>query len=173
MGIFDKVFGKKKEGAGAPVRSIVCAPRTMYAPVKGHVIPLAEVEDPAFASGMLGQGVGVEPEDDCLYASADGELTVVFPTGHAVGMKTADGMEILLHIGIDTVEAKGDGFQICRQQGEQVKAGELLVRFDRAKLRAAGYKMTVMVLVTNADELGTVKVSASGDVEVLEELYCF
>ena len=173
MGVFDKVFGKKKDEARFGMRSVTCAPRTMYAPVKGRVIPLSEVEDPAFAGGMLGQGVGVEPEEDNLYAPADGELTVVFPTGHAVGMKTADGMEILLHIGIDTVEANGEGFQICKEQGETVRAGERLVIFDRKKLRAAGYKMTVMALVTNAEELGQMEVAASGAVEALEELYHF
>lgn len=173
MGVFGNIFGRKKEEAGAGTRSIACAPRTLYAPVKGQVIPLAEVEDAAFAGGLLGQGVGIEPAADDLYAPADGELTVVFPTGHAVGMKTADGMEILLHIGIDTVEAKGEGFQICKEQGAAVKAGERLVIFDRKKLRGAGYKMTVMVLVTNAEEMGRMEVTASGEVEALQELYHF
>ena len=123
MGVFDKVFGKKKEEARFGMRSVTCAPRTMYAPVKGRVIPLSEVEDPAFAGGMLGQGVGVEPEEDNLYAPADGELTVVFPTGHAVGMKTADGMEILLHRNGAGHKRRGAGSDGGRSLGSGRGAG--------------------------------------------------
>ena len=151
MGVFDKVFGKKKEEARFGMRSVTCAPRTMYAPVKGRVIPLSEVEDPAFAGGMLGQGVGVEPEEDNLYAPADGELTVVFPTGHAVGMKTADGMEILLHIGIDTVNLQGKHFTTHVKDGDTVKAGQPLITFELEQVKKAGYDTVIPLVFTDPD----------------------
>ncbi len=172
MGFLSSMFGKKNEMQSSQ-KSIQCKPGTVYSPVEGEAIPLSQVKDDAFAGGLLGQGMAVEPEDDCLYAPVDGELTVVFPTGHAVGLKTPDGMEILVHVGIDTVEANGEGFDLRRKQGEIVKAGEFLGSFDRRKLQKAGYLTTVMVVVTNADSLGEMSTTASGHVQVLDELYHF
>lgn len=102
MGFFDNLFGnREKQVSDTPEgKSIICEPKTIYSPLKGTVIPLSEVNDPVFAEGVMGPGVGIDPEEGKLYAPADGEIVSVFPTGHAVGMKTADGMEVLLHIGM-------------------------------------------------------------------------
>lgn len=165
MGFWENLIHGKKNAA--PAEKIV------YSPLKGRVIPLAEVKDPVFSEGMMGPGAGIEPEDGSLYAPADGEITVAFPTGHAVALKTADGMEILIHIGIDTVKMNGDGFQCHIAEGDKVKTGDLLVSFDLAKIRSAGYDTTTMVLVSNAAEMGTMSDPASGTVMTGDRLYAF
>ncbi|MDE7319012.1 MAG: PTS glucose transporter subunit IIA [Lachnospiraceae bacterium] len=163
MGFWGNLIHGKKNAASAE--------KIVYSPLKGHVIPLSEVKDPVFSEGMMGPGVGIEPEDGNLCAPADGEITVAFPTGHAVALKTADGMEILIHIGIDTVKMNGDGFQCHVEEGRTVKAGEPLVSFDLQKIRSAGYDATTMVLVSNAAELGTMTEPANGSVHVGSRLY--
>ncbi|WP_051629506.1 PTS sugar transporter subunit IIA [Lacrimispora aerotolerans] len=175
MGFLNNLFGNKEKNISeAPAaKSIICEPNTIYSPLKGTVIPLAEVSDPVFAEEVMGPGVGIEPEEGKLYAPVDGEIISVFPTGHAIGMKTADGMEVLLHIGIDTVQLEGDGFQAFVKQGDHVKAGELLVEFDCAKIKEKGYQTTTMVLVPNAALLGTMSQPHIGKVEVLEQIFNF
>lgn len=175
MGLLDNLFGKKEKKTldNSLVNKITCEPKTIYSPLKGTVIELAKVKDPVFAEGIMGPGVGIEPEEGRLYAPADGEIVTVFPTGHAVGMKTMDGMEILLHIGIDTVQLEGNGFQAFVKQGDYVKAGELLVEFDCAKIREKGYQATTMVLVTNADMLGSMNQPYIGMVEPLTSIFHF
>lgn len=175
MGFFDNLFGsKEKQGQKIPsAKIIVSEPKTIYSPLKGTVKPLSEVSDPVFAEGVMGPGVGIDPEEGKLYAPTDGEIVSVFPTGHAVGMKTEDGMEILLHIGIDTVQLEGDGFNAVVKQGDHVKAGELLVEFDCGKITGKGYQTTTMVLVPNAAELGTMSQPHLGPVEAMEQLFDF
>ena len=165
MGFFGNlIHGKKKDTAPG---------KTVYSPLNGRVIPLSEVDDPVFSEGMMGPGVAILPADGSLYAPADGVITVAFPTGHAVALKTADGMEILIHIGIDTVKLNGDGFQIQVAEGDTVRTGDLLVSFDLPKIQAAGYPTTTMVLVSNPDEVGTMTDPASGEVLVKDLLYRF
>lgn len=175
MGFLDNIFHskEKKELDHSLTKSIICEPKTMYSPLKGTVVPLSQVSDPVFAEEVMGPGVGIEPEEGALYAPVDGEIISVFPTGHAIGMKTEEGMEVLLHIGIDTVQMEGDGFQAFVKQGDQVKAGELLVEFDCAKIIEKGYKTTTMVLVPNAAILGTMSQPHTGAVEVLDPLFKF
>ena len=165
MGLFNGFFKEK--------RSIVCEPWTIYSPLKGEVIPLAEVEDPAFSQGLMGPGVGIEPGDGLLYAPVDGEIIALFPTKHAVGMKSSEGIEILIHIGIDTVEMNGEGFKTHVKQGDKVKAGTLLVEFDSNKIKKAGYKTTTMILVPNANSIGKLEVTSYGNKEDMEPLCYF
>lgn len=175
MGLFEKILGKStKENVHETIgRQISCQPKTVYSPLLGMVVPLAQVKDGVFSEGIMGPGVGIEPEDGRLYAPVDGEVLAVFPTGHAVGIRTKEGMEILLHIGIDTVQMNGDGFQIKVNQGERVHAGDLLVVFDLGKIKKAGYKATTMVLVSNAADMGVMTEPAIGKVNVLDRLYSF
>lgn len=163
MGFLNSLFGSKVQKAASE--------KIVYSPVKGRIIPLEEVGDPVFADGMMGPGVGILPEEGKLYAPTDGEITAAFPTGHAVALSTPDGMEILMHIGIDTVKMNGDGFQLHVSQGGKVKRGDLLVSFDLQKILSAGYKTTTMVLVSNASELGSMTEPASGTVGTGEKLY--
>ena len=134
------------------VSAVRCVPGTVYAPVSGNVIPSEEIPDETFATGVLGQGVGIQPAEGMIVAPCDGEISTVAETKHAVGISTPDGMELLIHVGVDTVAMNGDGFSTLVQEGQRVKAGERLLTFDRAKIAAAKHPDVVVVLVTNSDD---------------------
>ena len=133
-------------------------------PIVGDVVALSNVDDPVFSSGAMGQGIAVKPSEDVVYAPADAEVTIVFPTGHAYGLRTANGAEILIHVGIDTVSMNGEGFNHKVAQGDKVKAGDVLGTFDSAKIAAAGLDNTTMVIVTNTADFASVNPVASGSV---------
>ena len=133
-------------------------------PIVGDVVALSNVNDPVFSSGAMGQGIAVKPSQDVVYAPADAEVTIVFPTGHAYGLRTANGAEILIHVGIDTVSMNGEGFNHKVAQGDKVKAGDVLGTFDSAKIAAAGLDNTTMVIVTNTADFASVNPVASGSV---------
>ena len=137
---------------------------TIQTPIVGDVVALSDVNDPVFSSGAMGQGIAVKPNEDVVYAPADAEVTIVFPTGHAYGLKTANGAEILIHVGIDTVSMNGEGFNHKVAQGDKVKAGDVLGTFDSAKIAAAGLDSTTMVIVTNTADFASVNPVASGSV---------
>ncbi len=121
-------------------------------PVAGRVIPLSEVKDEVFSSGMVGNGVGIIPEEDVLVAPEDGEITMVFETHHALGLKTSNGAEILFHIGIDTVQLNGEGFETFVKQGDRVTKGQQLIAFNRRLIKEKGYDDTIIFVVTNQDK---------------------
>jgi len=143
-----------------PTTSVIrCANGVVLQPVKGNVIPYDQIPDDTFASGVLGVGVGVQPTDEVVVAPFDGEISSVADSKHAVGV-AANDMELLIHVGVDTVAMNGDGFDCLVKEGDQVKAGQPLIRFDRAKIKAAGYSDTVAVLLTNSDDLDGVEYGA-------------
>lgn len=121
-------------------------------PMKGEVKKLSELKDEAFASGVLGKGAAIVPEEGKVYAPADGEITALFPTLHALGMKTGEGAELLIHIGMDTVQLNGEGFEAHIKEGDQVKKGQLLISFDKALIEGKGYCLDTPVLITNSDD---------------------
>ena len=121
----------------------------LFAPVTGQAIQLSETKDQVFSSGLMGKGIAIEPTVGEIYAPADGTLTVTNDSKHAYGLLTTNGAEVLLHIGIDTVQMAGDGFSTQVKQGQVVKKGDLLGTFNIDKIKAAGYEATVMVIVTN------------------------
>ena len=137
---------------------------TIQTPIVGDVVALADVNDPVFSSGAMGQGIAVKPSQGVVYAPADAEVSIAFPTGHAYGLKTANGAEILIHVGIDTVSMNGEGFSQKVNQGDKVKAGDVLGTFDSAKIAAAGLDNTTMVIVTNTADFASVNSVASGSV---------
>ena len=132
----------------------------IYAPVSGKVICREDIQDETFSSGIMGEGVGIKPEEEIIVAPFDGEITSVVDTGHAVGLTSSDGVELLIHVGVDTVKMQGDGFQVFVTEGQKVKTGEKLLKFDRDKIRKAGYSDTTAVLVTNSDDYSSVKTVA-------------
>ncbi len=146
--------------AAAPVLS----DETIVSPIVGQMVDLKDVNDPVFSSGAMGQGVAVKPSEGVVYAPADAEVTIAFATGHAYGLKTANGAEILIHVGIDTVSMNGDGFDQKVAQGDKVKAGDVLGTFDAAKIAAAGLDDTTMVIVTNTADYASVTPVAEGAV---------
>ena len=137
---------------------------TIQTPIVGDVVALSNVNDPVFSSGAMGQGIAVKPSQDVVYAPADAEVTIAFATGHAYGLKTANGAEILIHVGIDTVSMNGEGFDQKVAQGDKVKAGDVLGTFDAAKIAAAGLEDTTMVIVTNTADYASVTPVATGSV---------
>ncbi len=136
-----------------PTTSVIrCAAGTVLQPVKGKVIAREAIPDDTFASGVLGDGVGIEPTDELVVAPFDGTISSVAESQHAVGVES-NGMEMLIHVGVDTVNMQGDGFTCLVKEGDAVKAGQPLIRFSREKIKAAGYSDTVAVLLTNSDDL--------------------
>lgn len=143
----------------------------LFAPIKGNVISRAEIPDETFASGVLGDGVGIEPEIGEVVAPFDGEISSVADTRHAIGITGPGEMEVLIHVGIDTVHMNGDGFELLVKEGEKVKAGQKLIRFDINKIKAAGYSSTVAVLLTNSEDYSNVQVVKSKKTEQMEKVF--
>lgn len=145
-------FGKKKH-------TVI----KLKAPISGAVVPLGDVPDPAFAGGLVGDGGAIEPQSGVVLAPCDGVVAVLFPTGHAIALETPEGLELLIHIGIETVNMKGEGFEKLVAQGDEVKTGTPLIRFDRAAIAQAGNPTVTPVLITNTEKIKTLKL-AEGDV---------
>ena len=135
---------------------------TIISPIVGSAVALADVNDPVFSSGAMGQGIAIKPTEGVVYAPADAEVTIAFATGHAYGLKTANGAEILIHVGIDTVSMGGEGFDQKVAQGDKVKAGDVLGTFEAEKIAAAGLDDTTMVIVTNTADYASVTPVAEG-----------
>ena len=152
--------------ATAPAAPAAAAKDTVLsACLNGTVVPLAEVKDEAFASGALGDGIAIEPIDGELVAPADGEISSTFETHHAVGMTTVDGAELLMHIGIDTVKLGGKHFTYLVNEGDKVKKGQPLIRFELEAIKAEGYPVTTPLIVCNTDDYAAVAAKASSTVK--------
>ena len=145
-------------------------PTKLYAPVNGQTLPLTEVKDEVFSSEAMGKGLAFVPSEGLLRAPADGTVVLVFPTGHAIGMQTAAGAEILMHIGMDTVNLQGKGFETLVEKGQAVKAGDPLVKFNLAAIKQAGYDPTMPMVVTNSVKYHEVKAVAKDTVAVGDEV---
>ena len=156
MGVFDFMKGKKGF--------------VISAPVKGECIPISEVADPTFADEILGKGIAIKPADGKIYAPADGTVTTLFPTGHAVGMSTPDGVEILVHVGLDTVQLKGQHFDTKVEVNQTVKKGDLLLVADIAEISKAGYDTVTPMLICNSDAYSTIECKKDGMVEPGEDV---
>lgn len=142
----------------------------LVSPLDGELLPLSEVKDEVFSSGAMGEGVAIEPSQGVLHAPANGRVVMAFPTGHAIGMKTKDGAEILMHIGMDTVNLQGKGFETLVDKGDEVKAGDELVKFDIDEIHSAGYIVTTPIVVTNSKDYEKVSVVCQGEVKVGQEI---
>ena len=140
------------------------ADETLRSPIVGEVVALSEVNDPVFSSGVMGQGIAVKPSKGVVYAPADAEIAIAFPTGHAYGLKTDNGAEILIHVGIDTVSLNGEGFEAKVSQGDRVRAGDIIGTFDSEVIAANGLDDTTMVIITNTMDYAEVTPIATGSV---------
>jgi len=138
---------------------------TVYAPMTGKVKDLSEVEDEVFSRGMLGNGIAIEPTNGQVNSPVDGIVTTVFPTKHAIGVTSDDGVEILIHIGMDTVELNGEGFESFVKQNERVKKGDLLIRVNLDKIKAAGLSMITPIVVTNSNSYKAISIDAKNTVD--------
>lgn len=154
---------KEKPQNDEPV--ITCEAGDINAPVKGSAVLYTEIPDPTFASGILGTGVGIKPAASSVFAPYDGVISSVADSKHAIGITGAGEMELLIHVGVDTVDMNGDGFECLVKTGDEVKAGQLLMKFDRAKIAAAGHPDIVVVLLTNADDYEAVDIHPEAEQE--------
>lgn len=149
-------FKKKKTAANGT---------EMLAVVDGTIMPITDVKDDVFSTKMLGDGFAIKPSDGKIYAPIDGEISTLFPTKHAIGIKTSNGLEILIHLGLDTVELKGAPFEVHIKQGDQVKKGDLLADMDLKQIEDADFDDTVIVVYTNMDLLKSVDPVKKGDIK--------
>ncbi|MEY8352277.1 PTS glucose transporter subunit IIA [Lachnospiraceae bacterium 54-53] len=155
-----KIFG----GEGEKERERILAP------VEGRTVPLSEVSDPAFSQEILGKGVAIVPAKGRIVAPADGVLTVMFETKHAVSITSDNGAEIIVHVGLDTVNLKGEHYTSYKKQGDRVRAGELLLEFDMEAIKKAGYDLITPVIVCNSPEYPDMVCYAGMQVKELEPI---
>lgn len=162
--------GKAEEEQVQPVKPIV-EKIEILSPLSGEIVPLKEVADPVFAEGILGQGVAVRPSVGEVYAPADGVISAVIDSKHALGITTDSGAELLIHVGLDTVKLNGDGFEVLVNAGDHIKAGALLMKFDIGKIKAAGYDTITPVLVSNMAEFISLKATEEKKVSHGQSLF--
>ena len=164
MGFFDKLFGGKSKDENTA--KFTNQSKTVLTPLQGKVLAQADIPDETFAQGILGPGCGIEPTGDTVYAPFDGTVTQIATTLHAVGITSSEGTELLIHVGMDTVEMKGQGFTSLTKEGAKVKAGTPLLKVDLDAIRAAGHPTATAIIVTNGDDLSEMSVVASGDTAI-------
>ena len=169
-----KVLGQKEKENKAssnvenkPAPSIETESGCIYAPVEGTAIPHTEIKDATFAAGVVGEGVGIIPTKGEVVAPFDGQISMFFDTKHAIGLVSDDGVEILIHVGVNTVELNGKHFTPLKQSGDKVKAGDRLLEFDMDAIKAAGYDLTTAVLVPAPNHVEMVK---TGEVKQLDKI---
>jgi len=158
------------EAVPAPAPVALEGPVEIFAPLTGTAIPREQIPDETFATGVLGDGVGIEPEIGEVVAPFDGEISSTTDTVHAVGVSGPGGVEMLIHVGVDTVNMKGEGFTLLVKEGEKVRKGQKLIAFDIDKIKAAGYPATTAVLVTNSEDYAGCKVETLGNISAGSKL---
>lgn len=166
MGLLGKLFsgGKDEVPAAKTGKDMV------YAPMSGTAIPLKEIGDGVFSEGVLGQGCGIKPDGETVTAPFDGTVTQVADTKHAIGLEGAGGVELLIHVGMDTVSMNGKGFQVLVREGDRVKQGQKLMTFSRQAIAEAGFADTTAIVVINTDSCESVTLLKAGAVSAGEEL---
>lgn len=140
------------------------------APVSGKLVSIKEVSDPTFSEEVLGKGVAIIPSGGQVCAPADGEVSTIFPTGHAAAITTADGAEILIHVGLDTVKLDGKHFTIHAKEGQKVSKGDLLLEADIEQIRAEGYDIITPVVICNSDDFSQFHASEPAEVSLGDEI---
>lgn len=159
------MFGKLKDMFGGDKSG-----EKVGAPLKGRVVPVAEVNDPTFSEELLGKGVAIRPEGDRVLAPVDGSVALMFETGHAISLLSDGGAEILIHVGLDTVKLKGKHFTVKAKTGDKVKKGDLLIEFDRAAIAAEGYDTITPIVVTNSDDFKSIEPRTGIEAGELDEI---
>ena len=171
-GFFSKLFNKaedkpekaagKEFSAGSEI--------IVQSPMKGSLIPLSDVKDEVFSQGMMGKGIAILPDEGKLYSPVTGKVAAVFPTKHAIGIVGSSGVEILIHVGMDTVELNGKYYKLHVKKDDAVRIGELLLEFDMDKIKASGYEVVTPVVITNPMEFSDIVVSNASNVNISDRL---
>ncbi len=166
MNLFKSIFNKKKEEAilVETERDIV------YAPAEGEIIALEKIEDAMFSQGMLGKGCGINPSKGQIVAPFDGEVVVISATNHALGLKSVHGIELLIHVGMDTVKMNGLGFESLIKAGDTFKCGQILMKFSLSEIKKAGYPDTIAIVVTNSEAYERIELLKQGPNKTLESM---
>ena len=157
-------LGKEDKNSKAPKRNEEQV--LIYSPVNGSVVPLEEIADPVFSGGIMGKGCGIIPIDEILCSPVSGSISAVFPTKHAIAITSDEGVELLLHIGVDTVELKGEGFEAYVKPGDHVKKGFPLMKVDNKQLKDKGYDNTIIMIIANTDDYKDIKSRGVGILEL-------
>lgn len=166
MGIFDKLKSKLQQE-----EIIVDTEKGyIYAPIEGEVIELSAIKDGVFSEGILGNGCGIRPAVGKMYAPFDGEVVQVASTKHAIGLMSNDNIELLIHVGMDTVKMNGSGFTPLVKVGDKVKCGQLLMNFSISEIESSGFEATTAVVITNSDSYETIQIQKLGQTEKLEKI---
>ena len=172
MGFFDRF--RKTAPATPEALGVTARAGQVLAPVTGKAVKLESVSDAVFNCGAMGKGCGIEPAGETVYAPVSGTLTAAgAPNFHAIGITGDDGAEVLIHVGVDTVEMHGDGFTVLVKQGTHVNAGEPLLSFSKKKVAAAGHDTVVIMALTNTDDLASVDLAREGDVNAGDVVVTF
>lgn len=166
MSLLELLFGEGEGVPEAPERpgslALDIRPLSVYAPVTGTTMPMADIPDPVFASGAMGQTVGIKPDEGVVYAPVSGTVTLITHTLHAIGLESDEGLQILIHLGVDTVKLRGDGLHGFVQQGQHVKAGEPLAVMNLVRIAEAGYSDVVITAVSNSEDFASVTIAEQG-----------
>lgn len=163
-------FKFEKEVTVPSVKEVILEDTTIANPIKGNVMPLSEVQDGAFASGALGKGFAIEPIEGKVIAPFNGKIAAIFPTKHAIGLVSDTGIELLIHVGLNTVELKGQYFDTLVESGQTVKKGQVILNFDLEKIREAGYETQVPVVITNTPQYSSIELITKGQLANSEEV---
>jgi len=166
MGFWNILKGKTNE----KVNIIETDPTCVYAPVKGEVISLKEIGDGVFSEQILGKGCGIRPSEGIVAAPFDGEVLQVAKTKHALGLKSDSGIEVLVHVGMDTVDMNGTGFTLSVRSGDRVKCGQQIMTFSLSDIEAAGHPATTAVIITNTDQYKEVSLLGTGSINRSQKL---
>jgi glucose-specific phosphotransferase system IIA component len=167
MSLVRRIFRKKKNNHIL----LDADPMLVYAPIQGQFVPLEEIDDDAFSAGYLGKGCGINPTAESIVAPFEGEVVQVAPTRHAVGLRSKNGIEVLIHIGLDTVKMKGSGFDVEVKPGDQVKYGQLLIGFSIAAIKKAGFQPIVAVTVTNSEKYQDISIIEKNQIRYCMPLF--
>ena len=143
----------------------------LVSPITGNILPMEEVPDKVFSDKMMGDGLAIEPSEGKILSPVDGTIVTIFPTNHAIGLESKEGLEILIHIGLDTVELQGEGFNRITEEGQKVKKGDLLMEFDIEKIQVAGKSTITPIVITNMDKIQTIEKNSGAVVAGSEILF--
>ncbi len=159
MGFFSKLFKGEEDAAN-----------TLFAPVDGKAVPVSQVSDPTFADEILGKGLAIKPSSNTVYSPCDGTIDLMFDTGHAVNLVSDSGIEILIHIGLDTVSLKGKHFKTLKNTGDKVRKGDPLIEFEKDEIAKEGFDTIIPIIICNTDSYSEVKPLTDIDVKVGDKI---